>query len=563
MLLPWDPEGRSCCETCIRDGLTKNGFRCPLTGVEGVSPDDLLKNVGLRKAAEVFVEEVMRQMDLIEKEVEEMKREEEEKEGERKKKERQEMMAKKKERDKDGDVYDGDSGDRGVLITRKLQSNGKNSQRADGANLNAMGDFFGEEDEFGGDVFDVANDEEADWNAGNDANDLDKRNEKKSNGDIVNDDASPSATANLNTNKTEAKDVVSGRVMMMNQKQIAASDKGVGSNGGVGNCDDIGGPNEPNNTNDSSQQTKHSIIPTDTASHANAIANPNNNAMDDNNSTAGSTTSSTVHRHNSNNINSNKTYRNNYPTKRRGPPAGYVLGPAGGGTPVPGAIMSAPPPPPPPPAAMSMGMGMGTGFVPGGVPLPPPPPPPPPAMASGGPARGAGGGGRFPHGNVAPPFQGGRGGGRHINNYNNNSSNGSSNVLTHSDPQGYGGRFGRGGGRHGRGGGGGNFNPQHQQQHTHPGHQWGGDNRKRPRGVMEGGAPVGGPVMQESSHHQGWNGGSSGGGQPPPFPGGRGGRFNGRGGGGIHQGGVGVGRGGRGGFRGGRGGRGYHGRGRF
>lgn len=472
MLLPWDPEGRSCCETCIRDGLTKNGFRCPLTGVEGVSPDDLLKNVGLRKAAEVFVEEVMRQMDLIEKEVEEMKREEEEREEERKKKERQEMMAKKEERNKDGDVYEGDGGDRGVLLTRKMQSNGKNSQRVDGANSNATGDPFGEEDEFGGDVFDVANDEEADLNAGNDANDLDKRNDKTSNGDIVNDDASPPATANLNTNKTEAKDVVSGQ-MMMNQKQTATSGKGVGSNDGAGHGDAVGGPNEPNNTNDSSQQTKHSIIPTDTSSHANAHANPNNNAMDDNNSTAGSTTSSTVHRHNSNNINSNKTYRNNQPPKRRGPPAGYVLGPAGGGTPVPGAIMSAPPPPPPPPAAM--GMGMGAGFVPGGVPPPPPPPPPPPAMASGGPARGAGGGGRFPQGNGAPPFQGGRGGGRHVNNYNNNSSNGSSNVMTHSDPQGFGGRFGRGGGRHGRGGGGGNFNPQHQpqqQQHPHPGHQW-------------------------------------------------------------------------------------------
>ena len=28
------------CEVCMRDGLTKSGFVCPLTGQEGVSPDD-------------------------------------------------------------------------------------------------------------------------------------------------------------------------------------------------------------------------------------------------------------------------------------------------------------------------------------------------------------------------------------------------------------------------------------------------------------------------------------------------------------------------------------------
>ncbi|KAL7473175.1 hypothetical protein ACHAXS_013592 [Conticribra weissflogii] len=584
MLLPWDPEGRSCCETCIRDGLTKNGFCCPLTGVEGVSPDDLLKNVGLRRAAEVFVEEVMKQMDLIEKEVEEMKRDEDEKrerDSERKKKEKAELMAKNGERNKEGNLYEGDSGDRGVLVTRKMQSNGKNSLKKDATNTNSLDDPFGEDDEFGGDVFDVANDEDMDLNAdsgtnriGTDANDLDKRYDKKSNGSIVNDDTAPSTTAKLNTNKTEAKDVVSGRVMMMTQNP----DKLIGGKGG----DAIGGtPNEPSNTNDSSQQTKQSIISTDTSSDANVNANA------DNNSTAGSTTSSTAHRHNHNsnqntNYTTNKNYRSNQPPKRRGPPAGYVLGPAGGGTAVPGSIMSAPPPPPPPPTAMGMPtpMGMGAGFVPGNVP-PPPPPPPPPAMLSSAPARGAGagGGGRFAHGNAAAPFQGGRGGGRHVNNYNNNNNNTAnnnnnnssstgSNVMMHSDPHGYGGGFGRGGGRHGRSGGGGNFNPQHHQQqqlqqHQHHGHQWGGDNRKRPRGVMEGGAPGGGPMIQESNHHQGWNGGSSGGGQHAPFPGGRGGRFNGRGGGAFHQGGGGLGRGGRGGFRGGRGGRGFHGRGRF
>ena len=60
-----DPEGRPTCESCIRDALAQNGFKCPLTVTEGVSPDDLFPNVGLRKAAELFVKDVMQQMDLI------------------------------------------------------------------------------------------------------------------------------------------------------------------------------------------------------------------------------------------------------------------------------------------------------------------------------------------------------------------------------------------------------------------------------------------------------------------------------------------------------------------
>ena len=48
MILPWDPEGRTTCESCIRDALNQSGFRCPLTDQEGVSPDDLLPNAGLK-----------------------------------------------------------------------------------------------------------------------------------------------------------------------------------------------------------------------------------------------------------------------------------------------------------------------------------------------------------------------------------------------------------------------------------------------------------------------------------------------------------------------------------
>eukprot|EP00977_Amphora_coffeiformis_P013230 scaffold3410_cov158-Amphora_coffeaeformis.AAC.4 len=67
MILPWDAEGRTTCESCIRDALTQNGFRCPLTGQEGVSPDDLLPNLALRKAAVQFVKGVMEKMEEITK----------------------------------------------------------------------------------------------------------------------------------------------------------------------------------------------------------------------------------------------------------------------------------------------------------------------------------------------------------------------------------------------------------------------------------------------------------------------------------------------------------------
>ena len=66
VILTWDPEGRTSCESCIRDALTQSGFRCPLTGQEGVSPDDLLPNLGLRKAAEQFIKGVMQKMEEIE-----------------------------------------------------------------------------------------------------------------------------------------------------------------------------------------------------------------------------------------------------------------------------------------------------------------------------------------------------------------------------------------------------------------------------------------------------------------------------------------------------------------
>lgn len=134
MLVPWDPEGRTTCEMCMRDGLAKNAFRCPLTGNEGVSPDDLLPNVGLRKAVDVFVKDVFEKMNEI------IQAQEAEDEAE-KAKEAQGADHKK-------DInFEGDSLDKGVVVGHKGNVGFSGHKRRRNS------DDFG--DEFGGDVFDV------------------------------------------------------------------------------------------------------------------------------------------------------------------------------------------------------------------------------------------------------------------------------------------------------------------------------------------------------------------------------------------------------------------------
>jgi hypothetical protein len=135
MILPWDPEGRTTCDSCIRDALTQGGFRCPLTGMEGVSPDDILANHALRKAAVQFVIGVMDKMDEIEKQVD----------------------------DDTGNGVDdmgatislleGDGTDKGVVLSRRAALAEKKKKAED--------DPFGggDDDPFGGDVFAVEVDE--------------------------------------------------------------------------------------------------------------------------------------------------------------------------------------------------------------------------------------------------------------------------------------------------------------------------------------------------------------------------------------------------------------------
>mmetsp|Transcript_14036 Transcript_14036/g.16118 ORF Transcript_14036/g.16118 Transcript_14036/m.16118 type:complete len:667 (-) Transcript_14036:91-2091(-) len=147
MLLPWDMEGRTACETCIRDGLTKSGFRCPLTGNEGVSPDDLLPNMPLRKAADVFIQGVLEKMEEI----------------------NQQQIH---EPDQDNEAalsskeFDGDSGEKGVIVSKKTRSTYKRVDNDD--------PFGGGDDDFGGDVFEVEADN-PDENDGDTANEVEQQ----------------------------------------------------------------------------------------------------------------------------------------------------------------------------------------------------------------------------------------------------------------------------------------------------------------------------------------------------------------------------------------------------
>eukprot|EP00804_Cyclotella_cryptica_P017562 CCRYP_006715-RA/>CCRYP_006715-RA protein AED:0.05 eAED:0.05 QI:269/1/1/1/1/1/2/124/799 len=498
MLVPWDDAGRPACESCIRDGLLQNGYKCPMTGIEGVSPEDLFPNVGLRKAAELFQKSVWEKMESMERQIEEERRAEEEKERERMSKGEDEFE----------DVGEG--------IVK-----GKNTKKGDVKKKRNV-DEFGE-DEFGGDVFDVVSEENDDEeDAVEDPNTLEKHTQVKQQAMNTNDNHVETSTTNDNHNKMETTD-----------------DPNVdGNKDGKGNVKDGKNPEDNATNND------------------NAVTNSSTNSTSNEKDTAEASTAATA------------TARKREAPKRRGPPPGYVLGPAGAGMMAPAPTVmfgvNVPPPPPPPPRPIPVApvennvgtnnvIGTNDGSRSGSIdPNAPPtttmdatPPPgnelpgtPPPMMG-----RGRGDGrfsGRFP--NDFSRGGGFQGRGRYINSHNPQYPQGAA----------------RGGYRdYGRGGRGafqgrGGFD-RGQQGHP-PNPNWGSNedwNRKRPREVMEGDPSV----LQDQQ--QGWGGGR---GHIPQYN--AGGRFDGRG---RFPGRDVGGRGrfeGRGGWRGGGGGRAY-GRGRY
>lgn len=132
MLLPWDREGRTACETCIRPALARNNFVCPLTGTENVSPDELIPNFGLRKAAENFVASVLDKIEEIEKEAQKLA---------------EEVNAKDNLSMHNQNLFH-DSAEHGTLETKKTKRQSTNNK----ADYGGGGRL---QDDFGGDVFDV------------------------------------------------------------------------------------------------------------------------------------------------------------------------------------------------------------------------------------------------------------------------------------------------------------------------------------------------------------------------------------------------------------------------
>lgn len=133
MLLLWDSEGPAVCESCIRDALAQNGFRCPLTGMEGVSPDDIHPNNTLRKSAERFINEVMEKMEEIDQQQVEEDVVQEDTTGAKP--------------NGAASLLEGDRDDSGVIVSKKLAQSKRRKADDD--------PFGGDEDDFGGDVFAV------------------------------------------------------------------------------------------------------------------------------------------------------------------------------------------------------------------------------------------------------------------------------------------------------------------------------------------------------------------------------------------------------------------------
>jgi len=138
MLLPWDLEGRTACENCIRPALADNHFVCPLTGTENVSPDELVPNIGLRKAAETFIKSVLEKMEEIEEEAKRLI-----------------------EQEGSNPILESDGQGKNVLDDFETSQLVRSSKERGGLTISkkavAARDPF---DEFGGDVFDVSEETE-------------------------------------------------------------------------------------------------------------------------------------------------------------------------------------------------------------------------------------------------------------------------------------------------------------------------------------------------------------------------------------------------------------------
>ena len=250
VLLSWDPEGRTTCESCIRDALTQNGFRCPLTGMEGVSPDELPPNRGLRNAADAFIKEVMKKIDEIEKQ-------------------QVEEAANMDEGITDGvtggKVLEADGVEKGVILSKRTALNARKKSEDD--------PFGGGDDDFGGDVFAVEADKAEEEEERKDEN---VKNEEAKKQETV--EPEPMETAEKESDShSQDKDSTNDETKIKPDQSVSHNDK------------DLHVSNETTNAD---------------GSHAD---NPSSEKQQD-----------------------TPTHQRDRRERRRGPPVGYAMGPAGG-----------------------------------------------------------------------------------------------------------------------------------------------------------------------------------------------------------------------------------------
>jgi DWNN domain len=393
MLLPWDPEGRTVCETCIRDALTQNGFRCPLTGMDGVSPDDLIPNVGLRKAADLFVKGVMDKLQEIEdQQIEDTATAAEDTNAQ----------------SSESNILDGEGVEKGVIVSKRMSLSSHKKSGDD--------DPFGGGELFGGDVFAVAKPQ------------------------VTEEDGEPAKAKAEDTKKEEAAKNATDEAKSSTAVKDAQNDDSKDGNAtqlSNGASKDVKGPEES--------------IPSSTSSDVKDPASPSyqiNTKDIANGGEAATGTADSAVKPQESPVLSTPSHRREY--RRRGPPAGYTMGPAGSAVGSARASQNHSHPPDGNYDAGGYGRGGGGGGFHGGYP----------------PRGGGGGGGRYPNNRGGGDrFGRGRGGrGRfdgdrsYPNEDDDNSSRGTKRSydeqMDHLPPDGRGGRF-RPDGRGGRGGRGG------------------------------------------------------------------------------------------------------------
>mmetsp|Transcript_18152 Transcript_18152/g.25632 ORF Transcript_18152/g.25632 Transcript_18152/m.25632 type:complete len:978 (+) Transcript_18152:300-3233(+) len=346
MLIPWDAEGRAACESCMRDSLAQNGFCCPLTGHEGVSPDDILPNHGLRKAADLFVNNVMEKME----EIVVLRKQEEREEEIRANYAEAEALKQKalQQKQQQEQLYKGeDSLEKGVVVSGRKHRGKTNRDEGEGED----DDFYGEED-FGGDIFDVSNKEDDINEKEIDKDDMFGTNVSAptdKNINVEDDNKKIVSTLNNNENQvisreegnneaensenknTEKIGIVSSDDLKINELKskknshvdgnaIDASDNSNNklnlnyNNHGEQNVDNIAQPVRQESSNLKDKK------------YENLSQNNNINTSDPENHSKFENATTGKH---STKI-SNKRYQRPIMSKPRGPPAGYMMGPAGG-----------------------------------------------------------------------------------------------------------------------------------------------------------------------------------------------------------------------------------------